>query len=111
MRRVVITGMGVVSAIGTNTSEVVKSLRDSYSGIVYMPEMEKLGYGCCLFAPLPDFDSSFLPQKFKRHMSRAALLASVAAHQAVDDAGLTSHELTNERTGVIIGTALEVPTK
>jgi len=106
MRRVVITGMGVVSAIGTNTSEVVKSLRDSYSGIVYMPEMEKLGYRCCLFAPLPDFDSSFLPQKFKRHMSRAALLASVAAHQAVDDAGLTSHELTNERTGVIIGTAL-----
>ncbi len=104
MRRVVITGLGVVSAIGTNTDEVVKSLRESYSGIVYMPEMEELGYKCCVYAPLPDFDSSFLPRKNKRHMSRTALLACVAAHQAVEDAGLKSNVLTDERTGVIIGT-------
>jgi 3-oxoacyl-[acyl-carrier-protein] synthase-1 len=104
MPRVVITGLGIVSSIGNGIDEVTRSLRESRSGMVYMPEMKELGYRCCVYAPVRDLDTSGIRRKTLRTLSSAALFAAVAARQALDDAGLSPEELGGGRAGVVVGT-------
>lgn len=117
MRRVVITGAGIVSAIGNGKEAVLHSLRTTRSGMVFMPEMEALGYRCCVYAPVADLDTGNIRRSALRRMSMAAIYATAAALEALDDAGLEADRLGDqvdpERTGIVVGTgaggANEVP--
>jgi 3-oxoacyl-[acyl-carrier-protein] synthase-1 len=104
MNRVVITGLGVVSSIGNSVDEVLASLRNGRSGVVYSPRMKELGYHCCLFAPVAPPDLSAVPARLKRWLSTANSYAVAAAFQAVRDAQLDAARLQSERTGVVFGT-------
>jgi 3-oxoacyl-[acyl-carrier-protein] synthase-1 len=99
MNRVVATGLGIVSSIGNNAKEVITSLREGRSGIVFMPEMQELGFRCCVYGPVKGWDPSKLRKRAKLTMSAAAQFAAGAALEALRDAGLEANDLQNERIG------------
>jgi 3-oxoacyl-[acyl-carrier-protein] synthase-1 len=103
MRRVVVTGMGIVSSIGNNAQEVVASLREARSGIVKAEEYEKLGFRCQVHGSLKvDLDAS-VDRRARRFMGDGAAYSWLAMEQAIRDAGLEQHEVSNARTGLIVG--------
>jgi 3-oxoacyl-[acyl-carrier-protein] synthase-1 len=103
MRRVVVTGLGVVSSIGVNAEEVTASLRDARSGIVFAPEYEKLGFRCQVHAP-PKLDwEALVDRRAARFLAPGTGYAHIAMEQALADSGLGEGELSHERTGLIIG--------
>ena len=106
MNRVVVTGLGAVSSIGNNVQEVLRSLWQGESGIVFLPEMRELGFKCCLYGSVKHLDASIIRKRARRTMSDAARYATVAALEAIVDAGLGFEDLQNDRTGVIVGTGL-----
>ena len=103
MRRVVITGMGIVSPLGDNQAEVLDSLRESRSGIRFHEPYRDIG----LRAHLGGFTRVDLKEQIDkknlRFMGNAAAYASIAMQQAIDDAGLSELEVSHPRTGLIIG--------
>src|SRR5215207_3821340 len=103
MRRVVVTGMGIVSSIGNNTQEVLASLRQARSGIVKADEYEKLGFRCQVHgAPtLPPEEG--VDRRAMRFHGGGTAWNHVAMDQAIRDAGLEEGEISNERTGIIMG--------
>ena len=103
MRRVVVTGMGVVSSIGNNTQEVVASLRDAKPGIVAAPEYEAMGFRSQVCGSLKIDLEEALDRKTRRFMGDGAAYAYIAMQQAIADAGLEETEVSNERTGAILG--------
>jgi len=103
MRRVVVTGMGIVSSIGNNPDEVLASLRMGKSGIVQAPEYAELGfrsqvYGC----PQVDIDAQ-VDRRALRFHGRGTAWNHIAMDQAIADAGLETGEISHERTGIIMG--------
>ncbi len=103
MRRVVVTGMGIVSSIGNNTQEVLASLREAKSGIVAADKYAELGFRCRVHgAPSLEWET-IVPRKPKRFMEAGTAWNYVAMDQAIRDAGLTDAEIQNERTGIIMG--------
>jgi 3-oxoacyl-[acyl-carrier-protein] synthase I len=103
MRRVVVTGMGIVSSIGNNAEEVLASLREGRSGIVKADDYAKLGFRCQVHgAPTLDWEN-VLDRKVRRFMGAGAAWNYVAMQQAIADSGLTDAEVSNERTGLIMG--------
>jgi 3-oxoacyl-[acyl-carrier-protein] synthase-1 len=103
MRRVVVTGMGIVSSIGNTTQEVLASLREGKSGIVRAEKYAELGFRCQVHgAPQLDWESQ-VPRKPKRFMEAGVGWNYIAMDQAIRDAGLESGEVVNERTGIIMG--------
>jgi 3-oxoacyl-[acyl-carrier-protein] synthase-1 len=103
MRRVVVTGMGVVSSIGNNTDEVLASLREARSGVVAAPDYAALGFRCQVAAP-PKIDwESLIDRRAARFLSPGLAYAHVAMEQAIADSGLTEADISNERTGLIVG--------
>ncbi len=103
MRRVVVTGMGIVSAIGSNAQEVLASLREGRSGIVKAPEYAERGFRCQVHAA-PQLDwEAVIDRKIKRFMGAGAAWNYIAMQQAIQDAGLEPHEVSHERTGLIMG--------
>jgi 3-oxoacyl-[acyl-carrier-protein] synthase-1 len=103
MRRVVVTGMGIVSSIGNSTQEVLASLREARSGIVRAEEYAKLGFRCQVHgAPQIDWEPQ-VPRKPKRFMEAGVGWNYIAMDQAIRDAGLTEAEVRDERTGIIMG--------
>src|SRR5690348_13623423 len=103
MRRVVVTGIGVVSSIGNDAAEVTASLRDARSGIVFAPEYEKLGFRCQVHAP-PKLDwESLVDRRAARFLAPGTAYAHIAMEQAIADAGLEESEVSHERTGLIVG--------
>ncbi len=103
MRRVVVTGMGVVSSIGNNTQEVLSSLREGRSGISRAEKYVELGFRCQVHGA-PDLDwEAVVPRKAKRFMNAGMGWNYVAMDQAIRDAGLDAGDVTNERTGIIMG--------
>ena len=103
MRRVVVTGMGVISSIGNNTQEVLSSLREGRSGITGAPAYADLGFKCRVHGA-PDFDwEAAVPRKAKRFMNAGMGWNYVAMDQAIRDAGLETDDVVNERTGIIMG--------
>ncbi len=103
MRRVVVTGMGIVSSIGNNTQEVLASLREAKSGIVKAEKYQELGFRSQVHgAPKLDWEG-MIDRKVKRFMGEGAAWNYLAVEQAVRDAGLEEGEISNERTGLIMG--------
>jgi 3-oxoacyl-[acyl-carrier-protein] synthase-1 len=103
MRRVVVTGMGVVSSIGNNTQEVLASLREAKSGISRADKYAELGFKCQVHgAPNIEWES-MIPRKPKRFMNAGVGWNWIAMDQAIRDAGLEPSSVVNERTGVIVG--------
>jgi 3-oxoacyl-[acyl-carrier-protein] synthase-1 len=103
MRRVVVTGMGIVSSIGNNTQEVLASLREAKSGISRSDKYAELGFRCQVHgAPTLDPQQS-VDRRAMRFLGRGAAWNHVAMEQALRDAGLEENEISNERTGIIMG--------
>jgi len=103
MRRVVVTGMGVVSSIGNNTQEVLASLRDGKSGIVRAEEYAKLGFRCQVHGAVEIEWEPMVPRKPRRFMEAGVAWNYVAMDQAIRDAGLEPGDVVNERTGIVMG--------
>lgn len=103
MRRVAITGLGIVSSIGSDADEVTRSLRDARSGIVAAPKYAELGFRCQVHAdPAIDWEAR-VDRRAARFLASGTAYAHIAMEQAIADSGLDEHEVSNERTGLIIG--------
>ncbi|MBE0621917.1 MAG: beta-ketoacyl-ACP synthase I [Burkholderiales bacterium] len=103
MRRVVVTGMGIVSSIGTNTAEVLASLREGRSGIEFSEEYKTLGFRSHVHGPVRVKKEELIDRKLLRFMGDAAAFTYIAMTQAIADAGLPESMVSNERTGLIVG--------
>jgi 3-oxoacyl-[acyl-carrier-protein] synthase-1 len=103
MRRVVVTGMGIVSSIGNNTQEVLASLQTAKSGISFVPDFAEHGFRSQV-AGVPTLDpATVLDRRAMRFHGGGSAWNQVAMEQAIADAGLESAEISNERTGIIMG--------
>ena len=103
MRRVVITGMGIVSCLGNDTDSVTRSLREGRSGIRFKEDYKELGMRSHV-AGTPEIAlDDFIDRNPRRFMGDAAAYAYIAMQQAIADAGLEEHQVSNERTGLIAG--------
>lgn len=103
MRRVVVTGMGIVSCIGNNTQEVLASLREGKSGITKSEEHIELGFRSQVYGK-PTLDpEDYLERKERRFMGMGAAWNYISMVQAIEDAGLEEKEIINEKTGLIMG--------
>ena len=103
MRRVVVTGMGIVSSIGNNTQEVLASLREAKSGISRADKYAELGFRCQVHGA-PSLDpSEVVDRRAMRFLGSGAAWNHVAMEQAIRDAGLEESDVSNERTGIIMG--------
>ena len=103
MRRVVVTGMGIVSSIGNNTQEVLASLREAKSGITRAEDFASHGFRCQV-AGAPTLDpSGIVDRRAMRFLSQASAWNHVAMEQAIRDSGVEDSDISNERTGIIMG--------
>jgi 3-oxoacyl-[acyl-carrier-protein] synthase-1 len=103
MRRVVVTGMGIVSSIGNNTQEVLASLREAKSGIVRADKYAELGFRCQVHGAVNLEWENMIPRKARRFMEAGLGWNYIAMEQAIRDAGLEPSDVVNERTGIIMG--------
>ena len=103
MRRVAVTGIGIVSAIGVSANEVLASLREARSGVSAAPEYAELGFRCQVHAR-PDIDwEAAVDRRAARFLAPGTAYAHLAMEQAIADAHLEAAEVSNERTGLIVG--------
>ncbi|MDT3685051.1 MAG: beta-ketoacyl-ACP synthase I [Pseudorhodoplanes sp.] len=103
MRRVVVTGMGIVSSIGNNTQEVLASLREAKSGITRSEEFVSHGFKCQV-AGAPTLDpEGAVDRRAMRFLGEGAAWNHVAMEQAIRDSGVEESDISNERTGIIMG--------
>jgi len=103
MRRVVVTGMGIISSIGNSTQEVLASLREAKSGVVRADKYAELGFRCQVHgAPTLD-PSESVDRRAMRFLGGGTAWNHVAMEQAIRDSGLEQSEISNERTGLIMG--------
>lgn len=103
MRRVVVTGLGIVSSIGNNRDEVVQSLRDGKSGIEFSQEYADLGFRSRIHGPIRLDLAALIDRKLKRFMGDGAAFNYLAMQQAIEDAGLEQSDISNPRTGLVMG--------
>src|SRR5229473_2846410 len=103
MKRVVVTGLGVVSSIGNNAAEVTRSLRDGKSGIEFVPQYRDLGFRCQVAGTLKLNVDELVDRRLRRFMGDGAAFAYLAMKEAIADAGLSEADISNERTGVVAG--------
>src|SRR5215469_15733632 len=103
MKRVVVTGMGIVSSIGNNTQEVLASLREAKSGVVRADKYAELGFRCQVHGA-PTLDAQeVVDRRAMRFHGGGIGWNHVAMDQAIRDAGLQEPEISHERTGIIMG--------
>ena len=103
MRRVVITGLGIVSPIGNNAAEVTDSLRAGRSGIVFAPEYAEHGFRSQVKGQPQILLEDHIDKRNLRFMGAGAAYNFLAMEQAIADAGLTPEEVSNDRTGLVMG--------
>ena len=103
MRRAVVTGMGIVSSIGNNIQEVLTSLHDGKSGIVHASKYKELGFRCQVHGEPTLIPSETLDRRTIRFMGDGSAWNYIAMEQAIEDSGLEPNEVTNERTGLVMG--------
>ena len=103
MKRVVITGIGIVSSIGNNKNEVLESLKTGKSGVEFSPEYQELGFRSHVYAPIRLVPEELIDRKFMRFMGDGAAYAFLAMKEAIADAGLGSDNISSNRTGLIVG--------
>ena len=103
MRRVVVTGMGIVSSIGNNTQEVLASLREARSGVVRADKYAELGFRCQVHGAPTLKPEESIDRRGMRFLGGGAAWNHVAMEQAIRDAGLEDSEISHEMTGIIMG--------
>jgi len=103
MKRVVITGMGIVSSIGNNVDEVLLSLKTGKSGITASDQFKEQGLRSQVWGDLKINPSEHIDRKQMRFMGDAAAYAYLSLEQAISDAGLTDEQVSNDRTGIVAG--------
>ena len=103
MRRVVITGLGIVSSIGNNKQEVIDSLRAGKSGIEFIPEYEELGFRSHVAGTVDINTEELIDRKLRRFMGNSAAYNYIAMKEAIEDSGLEDAMVSNVRTGLIAG--------
>ena len=103
MRRVVVTGIGIVSSIGNNADEVQASLREAKSGITFSDEFAEHGFKCRVWGR-PTLDpTELVDRRAMRFLHKGGAWNHVAMQQAIADSGLEEGDITNERTGIVMG--------
>ena len=103
MRRVVVTGIGIVSSIGSNANEVLASLHDARSGISFAPDHAELGFRSQVQAkPGVDWEA-MVDRRAARFLAQGTGFAHIAMEQAIADSGLEESEVSHEKTGLIVG--------
>lgn len=109
MRRVAVTGLGIVSCLGNDLETVADQLRRGHSGIKFQPDYAQRGFKCQV-AGIPDISHEpEVPRKWRRFMADGALFAYHAMHKASQDAGLTPQQMSSPRVGLIIGSGVGSP--
>jgi 3-oxoacyl-[acyl-carrier-protein] synthase-1 len=109
MRRVVVTGMGIISCIGNDLDVVEQSLRLGRSGLKYVPEYAELGLRSCI-AGIPDISNEpAIDRKYRRFMGDASIYAHHAMRRALKDSHLSEEILTSPRTGLVVGSGVGSP--
>jgi 3-oxoacyl-[acyl-carrier-protein] synthase-1 len=103
MRRVVVTGMGIVSSIGTGRQAVLDSLRAGRSGIRLSEEYRTMGFRSHVHGPIDLPLEELIDRKLKRFMSDGAGYNYLALREAIEDAALDEGNVSNPRTGLIVG--------
>lgn len=103
MKRAVITGMGIVSSIGNNVEEVLESLLQGKSGINKSEQFEEMGLRSQVWGDLKIKPADHIDRKKMRFMGDAAAYAYLSMEQAIDDSGLSEDQVSNERTGIVVG--------
>ncbi|MGR9012053.1 MAG: beta-ketoacyl-ACP synthase I [Gammaproteobacteria bacterium] len=103
MKRVVVTGLGIVSSIGNNRKEVVDSLKEGSSGIVFADVYKDMGFRSHVHGPINIDLDEFIDRKIKRFMGDGAAFNYIAMQQAIDDSGLVESDVSNFRTGLVMG--------
>ncbi|MGH6971401.1 MAG: beta-ketoacyl synthase N-terminal-like domain-containing protein, partial [Caulobacteraceae bacterium] len=103
MRRVAVTGIGIVSSIGVGANEVVASLREARSGIVAAPQYAEMGFRSQVHgAPQIDWEA-MVDRRAARFLAAGTAYAHIAMEQAIADSGLSPSEVSDERTGLVVG--------
>jgi 3-oxoacyl-[acyl-carrier-protein] synthase-1 len=103
MRRVAVTGLGIVSSIGNNKADVLDALREGRSGIEFCEEYAERGLRSHVHGAVKIDIESHIDRKVRRFMGDGAAYNYIAMQQAIKDAGLTEREISHERTGLIMG--------
>ena len=104
MRRVVVTGLGIISSIGNNTDEVLANLKAGKSGIEFMPDFEQKGFRSQVAGTVKNLDlTEHVDKRDLRFMGKGSAFAYIAMAQAIKDANLSEDMVSNERTGLIVG--------
>ena len=104
MNRVVVTGMGIVSSLGSNKSEVLKSLKSAKSGIVFSEKYSEMGLRSHVHGAIAEVNTSeVIDRKMLRFMADAAIFNAIALDEAIKESGLSEEMISNERTGLIMG--------
>jgi 3-oxoacyl-[acyl-carrier-protein] synthase-1 len=103
MRRVVVTGLGIVSSIGNNKNEVLESLREGRSGLALSEEYRDMGFRSHVYGPIRLDVDALIDRKVRRFMGDGAAYNYVAMQQAIADAGLAEDDVSNVRTGLVMG--------
>ncbi|AWW66003.1 beta-ketoacyl-ACP synthase I [Mannheimia haemolytica] len=101
--RVVITGLGVISSIGNNKEEVLESLKAGKSGIEFVPEFAEVGMRSQVAGTIKLNPAELIDRKIYRFMGDAAAYAYLSMKEAIEDSGLTEEQVSNDRTGLVIG--------
>jgi len=103
MKRVVVTGLGIVSSIGNNSDEVIESLKEGKSGIVHADVYEEMGFRSHIHGSVDIDLDEFIDRKVKRFMGDGAAYNYIAMQQAIENSGLSDDEVSNFRTGIVMG--------
>ena len=111
MRRVVVTGMGIVSSIGNNTQEVTASLHDGKSGITRADRQAELGFRSQVHGAPTLRAEEVVDRRAMRFHGGGTAWSHVAMDQAIVDSGLAPDEVSNERTGIIMGSGVPRPVR
>lgn len=104
MRRVVVTGLGIVSSIGNAADEVTESLRHARSGISFSEDFAEHGFKCKVWGAPPEVNAAELvDRRAMRFLSQGGVWNHIAFKQAIADAGLDGAEISNDKTGIVMG--------
>jgi 3-oxoacyl-[acyl-carrier-protein] synthase-1 len=103
MRRVAVTGLGVISSIGADAGEVLSSLEAARPGVIAAPEYKELGFRCQVHADPGVEWEKLVDRRAARFLAQGTGYAHLAMEQAIADAGLDPEEVSHERTGLIVG--------
>lgn len=103
MKRVVITGLGILSSIGNNAKEVLESLKKGRSGITFSQEMKDAGMRSHVWGNVKLDTTGLIDRKVARFMSDASIYAFLALEEAIKDANLTPEQVSNIRSGLVVG--------